>query len=116
MMEDVFFWGVFFGTFLSETVKNLAKGSANILQEKVGEFLKPELNALNLSAEDSPKEIQRKLEEKVEIKEQIVQKIESHTELFKQLKEAINKLQVRKIKAENYFEHVNEVNIDQRRK
>ena len=76
---------LFLGVFLSETVKNLAKGSANSLHERAGKYLEPEFISLNLNAEDSTEEIQRKLEAKPEIKQTILEKLEAKPDLLKEI-------------------------------
>ena len=85
------FWGLFLGVFFAETVKNIAKGSANMLQERVSSVLQPEFVALNLNADDTSEQIQRKLEEKPQIKEIIRQKIQAQPDLLDHLIELFKK-------------------------
>lgn len=77
------------GTFLSESTKNLAKGSANLMQESVKSRFDREFITLGLSLEDTPAEIQKKLEAKPEILEAVQQKLEANPDLIKELLEII---------------------------
>lgn len=104
---------VFLGVFLSETVKNVAKGSANSLHERVSDYLKPEFISLNLNAEDSTEEIQRKLEAKPEIKQTILEKLEAKPDLFNEITEFLKKNQGRYIKTKTYIENAGDITINQ---
>jgi hypothetical protein len=106
-------WLLFFGIFLAETVKNIAKGSANSLQQNIGSFLQQEFIALNLNSDETSEEIQRKLDAEPEIKEQIRRKIEENPNLLNQLTEALRKQEGRLINTKTYIENAGDITINQ---
>lgn len=104
---------LFLGVFLSETVKNLAKGSANSLHERVGEYLQPEFISLNLNAEDSAEEIHKKLAAKPEIKQTIFEKLDAKPDLLNEITEFMKKNQGRYINTKTYIENAGDITINQ---
>ena len=106
-------WVLFFGVFAAETVKNVAKGSANLLQENLHSLLKPEFTALNLSIDDTPEGAQKKLEDHPEIKELIRHKLESDADLLGQLTAALRKSDGRTINTKTYIENAGNIIINQ---
>jgi hypothetical protein len=88
MEKDVIeagYWALFFGVFFAESIKNVAKGTANSLQENINSYLQSEILTLNLLADDSDEEFQRKLEAAPKAKENIISKLETNSELCDEL-------------------------------
>jgi hypothetical protein len=107
------YWMLFFGVFAAETIKNIAKGSANLLQENLHSILKPEFTALNLSIEDSPEAIQKKFEARPEIKEAVRHKLEADPDLLNQLVTVLKKNDGRTINTKTYIENAGNITINQ---
>lgn len=84
-----FFVAIFIGTFFAETTKNVAKGTANLMQESFKSRFDREFISLGLSIDDTPEELQKKLQAKPEILEAVQQKLESNPDLIKELLEII---------------------------
>lgn len=106
-------WILFFGVFASETIKNMAKGSTNVLQENLHSLLKPEFTALNLNVDDSPETVQKKFNNHPEIQEIIKNKLESQPDLLEQLNSALKKSDGRTINTKTYIENAGDVTINQ---
>ncbi len=82
---DTNFLALLLGTFLAETVKNVAKGSANRLGSNGKSWFYPEFTSLGLSESATPEEIIKQLEAKPEMIEVIQQKVESSPAYVKEL-------------------------------
>ncbi|MCU0240475.1 MAG: hypothetical protein MUC29_13630 [Pyrinomonadaceae bacterium] len=106
-------WLLFFGVFFSETIKNIAKGTANTLQNNVGSFLKTEIISLNLNTDDTNEEIQKKIESMPEVKAEIQKKLETNSDLLNELKLTLNKEKARIINTKTYIEYVSNLTINQ---
>ena len=85
---DTNFMALVLGTFLAETVKNVAKGSANWIASNGNSLFQPEIISLGLSESATPKEIYAKLQAKPEMIQVIEQKIEKSPDDVKALFEA----------------------------
>lgn len=98
--------------FLSETVKNAAKGSANWMASNGKSLFYEDFTALNLSETATVEEITKQLEAKPEVAKTIEKKIEESPEYVKELFEKVktetqnNPIYINTIKAkkiENVF-------------
>lgn len=94
------------GVFLSETVKNVAKGSANWIGSNGKSLFYDEFTALGLSESATPEEIIKQLEAKPQMIEVIEQKVESSPDYVKELFEVI------KAQIKNNSGNVNNVNAE----
>lgn len=107
-----YFMALLIGAFFAETVKNVAKGSANMLQESVKSRFDREFTQLGLSIDDTPEQFQKKLQEKPEILEAVQQKLEANPDIIEELLEIIRE-QTKKetigtaIKAKNIGQVIN---------
>ena len=86
---DTNFWALFLGAFMAETVKNVAKGSANWIGSNGKSLFYNEFIELGLGESATPEEITKQLKAKPEIIEVIEQKIESSPDYVKELFEEI---------------------------
>jgi hypothetical protein len=102
------------GVFLSETVKNFAKGSANWLGANGKSLFYDEFTALGLSEAAAPEAIAERLEARPEIVETIEQKIAAAPhevkELLEHLKTQTNKnsVNINNIKAKTIENVINQ--------
>lgn len=103
---------IFMAVFLSETVKNAAKGSANWMASNGKSLFYEDFTALNLSETATVEEITKQLEAKPEVAKTIEKKIEESPEYVKELFEKVktetqnNPIYINTIKAkkiENVF-------------
>jgi hypothetical protein len=106
-------WFLFFGVFFSETIKNIAKGTANTLQNNVGSFLKTEIIALDIYKDDTDEEIQKKIESMPEVRTEIQKKLEAKPDLLNELKLTLNNEKARIINTKTYIEYVSNLTINQ---
>lgn len=109
--------------FFNEAGKTLAVESVKLALEKrqgiANSFLnlfKPEeFISLGLSENQEPEQVKALLEADNEAAKSVKSKIESNRELLDELARVLSKHEGRTINADNYFENVNTINIDQRR-
>ena len=101
---DTNFMALVLGTFLAETVKNVAKGSANWIAENGNSLFQTEIISLGLSESATPEEIAEKLKAKPEMIKVIEQKIEEKPDFVKASFEAT------KTQITNSIGNVNNIN------
>jgi len=110
------FFALLIGVFFSETTKNVAKGSANLLQESWKDRLDKQFISLGLDFDDTPAEFQKKLEAKPEILEQVNQTLEANPDIVKELLKIIKEQSAnnpnRTIHAKNYIENAGDITIN----
>ncbi len=88
MNQDIFTAQII-GVFLAETVKNIAKGSANIVYENFHLFFDNEITALSLSDSINAGEITKRLELQPQILEKVQRKLMSHPTLAEEISKVI---------------------------
>ena len=103
---DTNFGALVIGTFLAETVKNIAKGSSNWIGENGKSLFYEEFTTLGLNESSTPEEIAKQLEAKPKIAEAIQHKVESSPDYVKELFEVI------KSQIKNNSGNVNNVNAE----
>lgn len=89
------------GVFLAETVKNIAKGSANWLKDNGKSLFYEEFIQLDLGEFASPEQITKQLEAKPEVIETLQKKIEASPDYVKQLFEEIKQKFEQKLEGKN---------------
>lgn len=83
------FTALLLGVFLSETVKNVAKGSANWIGSNGESLFYSEITSLGLSESATPEEITKQLQAKPEIVRVIEQKVEASPDYVRELLEIV---------------------------
>ena len=101
-------------TLAVESVK-LALANRHDIKDKILDVFRPEIISLNLSEYQKPEEVKALIEAKPDVEAEIKKKVKSNSDLLDQLAKILSKQEGRTIHATNYFEHVNIINIDQRR-
>jgi hypothetical protein len=77
------------GVFLAETVKNVAKGSANVLYNNFNLLFYSEITTLGLNDSTDAEEITKRLEAKPEVLEIVQQKLNAHPQLAEEMSKTI---------------------------
>ncbi len=103
------------GVFLAETVKNVAKGSANALYSNFNLLFYSEITTLGLSEATGVDEIANQLEAKPEMLESIQLKLLAFPKLAEEMSNTIKKntRKLNKIQANNYIEKVDNFTVNQ---
>ena len=110
-MENL--WVTFFAIFAAETVKNLAKGAATPLQQKLHLILADEFVALNLQLEDAPENVEERLVELPELVQRVQHKLDSHPDLLREFNLLQEKRFGRNIQTKTYIENAGDIKISQ---
>lgn len=103
------------GVFLAETVKNVAKGSANTLYNNSNLLFYSEIMTLGLNDSLNAEEITRQLEAKPEVLETVRQKLNDHPKLAEEMAKIVNEQSgnTRQVTANNYVENTESLTINQ---
>lgn len=92
---DANFTATFCAVFLTETIKNIAKGSANWLKDNGKSLFHEEFTELGLGEFATSEQITKQLESKPQVIEAIQNKVDASPDFVKELFEAV-KLQTQK--------------------
>ena len=104
------------GVFLAETVKNVAKGSANLIYNNFNLLFYSEITALDLNDSTSPEQITKQLEAKPEVLETVQQKLNAHPKLAEEMIKTVREQlgnDLRTINANTYIEKGENITINQ---
>jgi len=104
------------GVFLAETVKNVAKGSANILYNNFNLLFYSEITTLGLNDSTNAEEITKHLEAKPEVLETVRQKLNAHPNLVEEMSKTIKEQtgkDLREITSNTYIEKGENITINQ---
>ena len=102
-------------TLAVESVKLALEKRQDIKDKFVNLFKRDEIISLGLNESQNPEEVKALIAAKPDLVEECRKKIESNPSLLDELAKVLSRQEGRTIHATNYFEHVNTINIDQRR-